>query len=130
MMRQRKSSASRIPNEAHDAHVAKLLAILLACVVSLASATVLHSDGTVDTALLVSVDVSNSVDEHRYRLRMEGIVAALEDSAVMDAYSMVRIAPFSSRWSPMSEMSPPHPRGSGFALAPSTGAAFDRSLDA
>ena len=62
-----------------------LSAILLALVVSLSSVTVLHSDDTVDTALLVSVDVSNSVDEHRYRLQMEGIAAALEDSAVMDA---------------------------------------------
>ena len=59
-------------------------AILLALVVSLSSVTVLHSDDTVDTALLVSVDVSNSVDEHRYRLQMAGIAAALEDSAVMD----------------------------------------------
>jgi hypothetical protein len=62
-----------------------LSAILLACVVSLSSVSVLHSDDAVDTALLVSVDVSNSVDEHRYRLQMEGIAAALEDSAVMDA---------------------------------------------
>lgn len=39
----------------------------------------------VDTALLVSVDVSNSVDEHRYKLQMEGIAAALEDKGVQDA---------------------------------------------
>ena len=38
----------------------------------------------VDTALLVSVDVSNSVDEHRYKLQMEGIAKALEDQAVID----------------------------------------------
>jgi hypothetical protein len=38
-----------------------------------------------DTALIVSVDVSNSVDEHRYMLQMEGIAAALEDPTVQDA---------------------------------------------
>jgi hypothetical protein len=39
----------------------------------------------VDTALIVSVDVSNSVDADRYRLQMEGIAAALEDPSVIDA---------------------------------------------
>ncbi len=39
----------------------------------------------VDTALVVSVDVSNSVDEHRYKLQMEGIAAALEDPTVLEA---------------------------------------------
>lgn len=39
----------------------------------------------VDTALVVSVDVSNSVDEHRYHLQMEGIAKALEDPEVIDA---------------------------------------------
>ncbi len=39
----------------------------------------------VDTALVVSVDVSNSVDEHRYKLQMEGIAKALEDPQVLDA---------------------------------------------
>lgn len=39
----------------------------------------------VDTALIVSVDVSNSVDERRYKLQMEGIARALEDPAVIDA---------------------------------------------
>jgi Protein of unknown function (DUF1194) len=39
----------------------------------------------VDTALVVSVDVSNSVDERRYQLQMEGIAAALEDDGVIDA---------------------------------------------
>ncbi len=42
-------------------------------------------DVMVDTALLVSVDVSNSVDEHRYQLQMEGIAKALEDQGVVDA---------------------------------------------
>jgi len=39
----------------------------------------------VDTALIVSVDVSNSVDEHRYKLQMEGIAKALEDPEVLKA---------------------------------------------
>ncbi len=39
----------------------------------------------VDTALIVAVDVSNSVDEQRYRLQMEGIAQALEDPEVVQA---------------------------------------------
>ena len=39
----------------------------------------------VDTALIVSVDVSNSVDAERYKLQMEGIAQALEDPQVIDA---------------------------------------------
>lgn len=39
----------------------------------------------VDTALIVAVDVSNSVDEQRYRLQMEGIARALEDPGVIQA---------------------------------------------
>jgi Protein of unknown function (DUF1194) len=37
----------------------------------------------VDTALIIAVDVSNSVDEHRYRLQMQGLAAALEDPGVV-----------------------------------------------
>jgi hypothetical protein len=39
----------------------------------------------VDTALIVAVDVSQSVDEERYRLQMEGIAQALEDPGVISA---------------------------------------------
>jgi hypothetical protein len=39
----------------------------------------------VDTALVLSVDVSGSVDEHRFRLQMEGIAQALEDPAIQRA---------------------------------------------
>jgi hypothetical protein len=35
-----------------------------------------------DTALVLAVDVSGSVDPERYRLQMEGIAAAFEDGAV------------------------------------------------
>lgn len=37
----------------------------------------------VDTALVIAVDVSNSVDDARYRLQMQGIADALEDPAVV-----------------------------------------------
>lgn len=43
------------------------------------------SNDSVDTALIVSVDVSNSVDDERYKLQMEGIAEALEDPGVIDA---------------------------------------------
>lgn len=38
----------------------------------------------VDTAIVFAIDVSNSVDDTRYRLQMEGIAAALEDKGVLD----------------------------------------------
>jgi hypothetical protein len=41
--------------------------------------------GPVDTALIVSVDVSGSVDDGRYALQMDGIARALEDNAVIAA---------------------------------------------
>lgn len=40
-------------------------------------------DPQFDTALIVAVDVSGSVDEARYRLQMDGIAAALEDKDVI-----------------------------------------------
>jgi uncharacterized protein DUF1194 len=40
---------------------------------------------TVDTALIVAIDVSNSVDDQRYKLQMEGIAQALEDPGVIQA---------------------------------------------
>jgi hypothetical protein len=39
----------------------------------------------VDTALIVAIDVSNSVDEQRYKLQIEGIAQALEDPGVIQA---------------------------------------------
>jgi hypothetical protein len=42
-------------------------------------------DAEVDTAIIVSVDVSSSVDQNRYHLQMEGIAAALEDPQVLNA---------------------------------------------
>jgi len=42
-------------------------------------------NGSADSALIISVDVSQSVDEQRYRLQMEGIAQALEDPDVITA---------------------------------------------
>jgi hypothetical protein len=41
----------------------------------------------VDTALILAVDVSDSVDANRYRLQMEGIARALEDPGVISSIS-------------------------------------------
>lgn len=43
------------------------------------------SRANVDTALIISVDVSSSVDDRRYQLQMQGITAALEDKDVIEA---------------------------------------------
>ena len=61
--------------------------LAIACVLTLTAPAVCTAEDLplVDTALLVSVDVSNSVDEHRYKLQMEGIAEALEDKGVLDA---------------------------------------------
>jgi hypothetical protein len=65
------------------------LAVVVAAGIGVAVA--LHSPLTaapvdaVDTALVLAVDVSGSVSAGRYRLQMEGIAAAFEDSAVQGA---------------------------------------------
>ncbi|MGD9784152.1 MAG: DUF1194 domain-containing protein [Hyphomicrobiaceae bacterium] len=41
------------------------------------------AEDAVDTALVMAVDISQSVDEARYRLQMEGIAQALEDPDVV-----------------------------------------------
>ncbi len=41
----------------------------------------------VDTALILAIDVSNSVDDARYGLQMEGVARALEDAEVIAAIS-------------------------------------------
>lgn len=42
-----------------------------------------HAEDVADTALVMAVDISQSVDEARYRLQMEGIAQALEDEEVV-----------------------------------------------
>lgn len=64
--------------------VAPALAILLVAGL-VPYLTVAAEEAQVDTALVVSVDVSNSVDEARYKLQMEGIAKALEDPGVIEA---------------------------------------------
>ena len=64
---------------------AAMLVLALAAAWPLADTWAADEQPLVDTALLVSVDVSNSVDEHRYKLQMEGVAAALEDKGVQDA---------------------------------------------
>lgn len=44
------------------------------------------ADGTAnDLALVLAVDVSASIDEHRYRMQIEGIASALEDPIIQDS---------------------------------------------
>ncbi len=43
------------------------------------------TDSPVDVALIVSIDVSGSVNAQRYRLQMDGVARALEDPAVAAA---------------------------------------------
>jgi hypothetical protein len=62
-----------------------LLFVLAAVVASAASLAGGGGSEEVDTALIVAIDVSNSVDEQRYRLQMEGIAQALEDPGVIQA---------------------------------------------
>lgn len=59
-------------------------------VLAIATLVLARSDGraqaaedAVDTALVMAVDISQSVDEIRYRLQMEGIAQALEDADVI-----------------------------------------------
>lgn len=74
----------------------------------------------VDTALIVSVDVSNSVDEARYRLQMEGIAKALEDPGVVAAITtgpQAAILFSIMTWADRSEMTLPWVRISSAAEA-------------
>jgi hypothetical protein len=74
----------------------------------------------VDTALVVSVDVSNSVDDKRYRLQMEGIAKALEDPGVVAAITtgpQAAILFSIMTWSDRSEMTLPWVRISSAAEA-------------
>ena len=66
---------------------ARMFSIGLMAIAFVAASTARAEEAAteVDTALIVSVDVSSSVDSNRYTLQMEGIAAALEDKAVIDA---------------------------------------------
>jgi hypothetical protein len=61
------------------------LALALALLAPVGPAAAEVPTRPVDTALVLAVDVSGSVDGGRYELQMEGIAAALEDAAVQHA---------------------------------------------
>ena len=55
-------------------------------VLAAAATAVAQGNGeSADTALVIAVDVSQSVDEARYRMQMDGIAAAFEDKEVIAA---------------------------------------------
>lgn len=62
-----------------------MLVVAAVLVAALSAVYAVEGAPEVDTALIVAVDVSNSVDEQRYRLQMEGIAQALEDPDVIRA---------------------------------------------
>lgn len=64
-----------------------LAVLFLAAAIPRLGSQTAHADAEADTALIVAVDVSQSVDEHRYKLQMEGIAQALEDPGVVAAIS-------------------------------------------
>lgn len=76
-----KASGRRAASLARALRIAPLM--LLATALPMARAQAPADE--VDTALIVSVDVSNSVDDARYKLQMEGIARALEDPSVIQA---------------------------------------------
>ncbi len=92
-----KGLTKAMPRGNENEHISPLLApawrwgtlLLVAAMVGLAALAGAVQTGAgaedVDTALVVAVDVSNSVDEERYRLQMEGIAQALEDPEVIQA---------------------------------------------
>lgn len=57
------------------------------------------ADGTCDVALLLAVDVSNSVDEDEYAMQMDGLARALEDAEVAEALAEHRVALAVMQWS-------------------------------
>src|SRR5262245_17182376 len=64
----------------------RILAYMLAALALPAPAAVAQTTADrVDTALVLAVDVSGSVDAERYALQMEGIASAFEDSEVQRA---------------------------------------------
>jgi hypothetical protein len=60
-------------------------AILVTILWPATAQTVTISAPDADMALVVAVDTSNSVDDRRYHLQVEGIAKALEDPGVINA---------------------------------------------
>ncbi|MGD9668331.1 MAG: DUF1194 domain-containing protein [Hyphomicrobiaceae bacterium] len=68
----------------HEHYASTLLGFLVAALMlSGAAPGSANASEAVDTALVMAVDISQSVDENRYRLQMEGIAQALEDASVV-----------------------------------------------
>ena len=68
-----------------------LVACLLSLIASVAQAC--------DTALILTIDVSNSVDPGEYRLQRDGLAAALEDPEVIEAMIQNEAAVMVVQWS-------------------------------
>jgi len=64
-------------------HSRHLLVFGLVCAFAIHAAQSETIPERVDTALVISIDVSSSVNDERYRLQLEGIAAALEDPGVI-----------------------------------------------
>lgn len=75
-------SPRRISQAAVSAGLIAVLSFAGGLVATIGSIAGVREDA-VDTALIVAVDVSQSVDQHRYQLQMEGIAQSLEDPDVL-----------------------------------------------
>lgn len=62
-----------------------LAALVLLTALTIQAASVKAADAMADTALVIAVDVSQSVDAARYQIQMDGIAAAFEDPSVIAA---------------------------------------------
>ena len=80
-----KASGRRAASLARALRMSAAIAPLMLLATALPMARAQAPADEVDTALIVSVDVSNSVDDARYKLQMEGIARALEDPSVIQA---------------------------------------------
>ncbi|WP_341212325.1 DUF1194 domain-containing protein [uncultured Limimaricola sp.] len=97
--------------------MARLLLLALACALLPAISR------ACDTALVLAMDVSNSVDEAEYRLQIDGLADALTDPVVIEAVIVGRVALAVLQWSDAGQQvvvmdwTQPHDRAalSGFA---------------
>lgn len=80
-----RASGRRAASLARALRMSAAIAPLMLLATALPMARAQAPADEVDTALIVSVDVSNSVDDARYKLQMEGIARALEDPSVIQA---------------------------------------------
>ncbi len=81
-----------------------MIPMLRACLCALAvlpapPALAGEAQDTCDTALLLAIDVSNSVDEAEYRLQIDGLADALRDPQVSEAMVEGQVAIAVMQWS-------------------------------